>query len=75
MQTVTTIGLDIAKSVFRARTKRARHLGAQRLGKAHCYPHYELRVAKVERSYSRPEGRGSLDWPAGRHIADVQEKV
>lgn len=35
----------------------ARHLAAQRLGKERWYGHYELRVAKVERSYSGPEGR------------------
>ena len=33
------------------------HLGAQRLGKERWYAHYELRVAKVERAYSGPEGR------------------
>ncbi|MEQ1649328.1 MAG: antibiotic biosynthesis monooxygenase [Hyphomicrobiaceae bacterium] len=33
------------------------HLGAQRLGKERWYEHYELRVAKVERAYSGPEGR------------------
>jgi heme-degrading monooxygenase HmoA len=35
----------------------AQHLGAQRLGKERWYSHYVLRVAKVERSYSGPEGR------------------
>jgi hypothetical protein len=30
---------------------------AQRLGKERWYSHYELRVAKVERAYSGPEGR------------------
>ena len=35
----------------------ARHLVAQRLGKERWYSHYELRVAKVERDYSGPEGR------------------
>jgi heme-degrading monooxygenase HmoA len=35
----------------------AKHLGAQRLGKERWYSHYILRVAKVERSYSGPEGR------------------
>jgi heme-degrading monooxygenase HmoA len=34
-----------------------RHLEAQRLGKERWYSHYELRVAKVERAYSGPEGR------------------
>lgn len=35
----------------------ARHTIAQRLGKGRWYEHYELRVAKVERAYSGPEGR------------------
>ncbi|MEO8409480.1 MAG: antibiotic biosynthesis monooxygenase [Propionivibrio sp.] len=30
------------------------HLAAQELGKNMWYEHYELRVAKVERSYGRP---------------------
>ena len=33
------------------------HLSAQRLGRERWYSHYELRVAKVERAYSGPEGR------------------
>jgi heme-degrading monooxygenase HmoA len=35
----------------------ASHLAAQKLGKERWYDHYELRVAKVERAYSGPEGR------------------
>lgn len=35
----------------------AKHLLAQKLGKERWYQHYELRVAKVERAYSGPEGR------------------
>ncbi len=35
----------------------AQHLVAQKLGKELWYAHYELRVAKVERAYSGPEGR------------------
>lgn len=35
----------------------AKHLDAQARGKAEWYEHYELRVAKVERGYSGPEGR------------------
>lgn len=45
----------------------AEHLAAQRLGKEQWYSHYEVRVAKVERAYSGPEGRG----PAGAVAADV----
>jgi heme-degrading monooxygenase HmoA len=36
----------------------AKHLLAQKLGREKWYEHYELRVAKVERAYSGPEGRG-----------------
>lgn len=35
----------------------AKHLLAQKLGKERWYAHYELRVARVERAYSGPEGR------------------
>jgi heme-degrading monooxygenase HmoA len=33
------------------------HLAAQKLGRERWYDHYEVRVAKVERVYSGPEGR------------------
>jgi heme-degrading monooxygenase HmoA len=36
----------------------AEHLVAQRLGRERWYAHYGLRVARVERAYSGPEGRG-----------------
>jgi heme-degrading monooxygenase HmoA len=36
----------------------AEHLVAQRLGRERWYSHYELRIARVERAYSGPEGRG-----------------
>ncbi|KMW57310.1 hypothetical protein AIOL_002271 [Candidatus Rhodobacter oscarellae] len=35
----------------------AKHLVAQSMGKDKWYSHYTLRVAKVERQYSGPEGR------------------
>ena len=34
-----------------------KHLAAQNAGKARWYSHYELRIAKIERAYSGPEGR------------------
>ena len=37
--------------------KNAEHLGAQIMGIERWYAHYELRVAKIERAYSGPEGR------------------
>lgn len=33
------------------------HRAAQKLGKERWYAHYEVRVARVERSYSGPAGR------------------
>lgn len=36
----------------------AEHLVAQRLGRERWYAHYALRVARVERAYTGPEGRG-----------------
>lgn len=35
----------------------AKHLIAQNMGIERWYSHYELRVAKIERSYSGPNGR------------------
>lgn len=37
--------------------REAEHLQAQSRGKRQWYKHYELRVARVERAYSGPEGR------------------
>ncbi len=56
-------GLGITVSYFRDEDsirnwkEHARHLVAQRLGRERWYAHYELRVAKVERAYSGPQGR------------------
>jgi len=36
------------------------HIGAQKLGMARWYAHYHLRVAKIERAYSGPDGRKKL---------------
>ena len=36
----------------------AEHMLAQKLGRERWYSHYRLRVARVERAYSGPEGRG-----------------
>ncbi|WP_324752383.1 antibiotic biosynthesis monooxygenase [Roseovarius sp. Pro17] len=45
---------------IRAWKAQAQHLVAQKYGIDKWYTHYELRIAKVERAYSGPEGR-SLD--------------
>ena len=56
-------GLGITVSYWRddasiaAWKAEVRHLAGQRLGRERWYEHYELRVAKVERAYSGPEGR------------------
>jgi heme-degrading monooxygenase HmoA len=39
----------------------AQHLLAQKLGKERWYQHYALRVARVERAYTGPDGRLSSD--------------
>ena len=57
-------GLGITVAYFRdeasiaAWREHAEHLTAQRLGRQRWYSHYELRIARVERAYSGPEGRG-----------------
>jgi heme-degrading monooxygenase HmoA len=57
-------GLGITVAYFRdeasiaAWREHAEHLTAQRLGRLRWYSHYELRIARVERAYSGPEGRG-----------------
>jgi heme-degrading monooxygenase HmoA len=55
------LGITVAyftdEAAIRAWKQHAQHLGAQRLGKERWYSHYEIRVAKVERSYSGPQGR------------------
>lgn len=59
----TADGLGITVAYYRDEASIAawkddvRHLTAQRLGQERWYEHYELRVAKVERAYSGPEGR------------------
>jgi heme-degrading monooxygenase HmoA len=56
-------GFGITVSYWRDQTsiahwkRQTEHLIAQERGKRDWYQHYELRVAKVERAYSGPEGR------------------
>ena len=52
-----TVSYFIDEASIRAWKENARHLIAQQLGKERWYSHYKLRVAKVERAYSGPEGR------------------
>jgi heme-degrading monooxygenase HmoA len=57
-------GLGITVSYWRdeaslaAWREDAEHLVAQRLGRERWYAHYALRVTRVERAYTGPEGRG-----------------
>ena len=57
-------GLGITVAYFRDQASiaawrgHAEHLAAQRLGRERWYAHYKLRIARVERAYSGPEGRG-----------------
>ena len=58
-------GLGITVAYFTDETaihtwkQNSEHLVAQRLGKERWYSHYQLRVAKVERSYSGPRSSPS----------------
>ena len=58
-----TDGFGITVSYWKTETAiaqwrtHAEHLLAQERGKAQWYQHYVLRIAKVERCYSGPEGR------------------
>ena len=52
-----TVSYFESEAAIRAWKQNAQHLAAQRQGKADWYSHYEMRIAKVERSYSGPEGR------------------
>lgn len=55
------LGITVAyftdEAAIRAWKQNLDHHAAQKLGKKRWYTHYELRVAKVERAYSGPEGR------------------
>ena len=55
------LGITVAyftdEAAIRAWQQNVDHLAAQKLGRERWYAHYELRVAKVERAYSGPEGR------------------
>lgn len=52
-----TVSYWTDEASIRAWKAEAEHREAQSLGKSRWYRHYELRVAKVERSYRGPAGR------------------
>jgi heme-degrading monooxygenase HmoA len=45
------------EAAIHAWKQNAEHLAAQTKGKTDWYSHYQVRVAKIERSYSGPGGR------------------
>lgn len=45
------------EAAIRAWKDHETHARAQSIGRQRWYEHYEMRVAKVERAYSGPEGR------------------
>ena len=55
------LGITVAyftdEAAIRSWKQNAEHVAAQRLGIERWYSHYQIRVAKVERDYSGPEGR------------------
>lgn len=52
-----TVAYFADEGAIHAWKENSRHLVAQQLGKERWYSHYEVRVARVERAYSGPEGR------------------
>ena len=52
-----TVAYFVDEASIHAWKQDSQHLVAQRLGKERWYTHYELRVARVERAYSGPDGR------------------
>jgi heme-degrading monooxygenase HmoA len=61
VRSIDGLGITIAyfsdEAAINAWKRNVRHVEAQRIGKERWYAHYEVRVAKVERAYSGPEGR------------------
>ncbi|MGO9674746.1 MAG: antibiotic biosynthesis monooxygenase family protein [Methylocella sp.] len=55
------LGITVAyfadEASIRSWKQNVHHLAAQRLGKERWYSHYQVRVGRVERAYSGPEGR------------------
>lgn len=53
-----TVSYWTDEAEIRAWKAEVKHLAAQKAGRERWYVHYRLRVARVERAYSGPEGRG-----------------
>jgi heme-degrading monooxygenase HmoA len=58
-----TISYFASEADISAWKDHAEHLLAQRLGQTRWYEHYEIRVTKVERAYSGPQGRDLVAIP------------
>jgi heme-degrading monooxygenase HmoA len=52
-----TVSYWADEAAIRAWKSEARHAAGQWTGMTRWYEHYEVRIAKVERAYSGPEGR------------------
>jgi heme-degrading monooxygenase HmoA len=52
-----TVAYFVDEASIRAWKQNGQHLDAQRRGKESWYSHYQVRVARVERGYSGPDGR------------------
>lgn len=52
-----TVAYFVDEASIRAWKQNAQHHDAQRRGKERWYSHYQVRVARVERAYSGPQGR------------------
>ena len=55
-----TVSYWADEEAIRAWKAEARHMIAQKMGIEKWYAHFELRVARVERTYSGPQGRKAL---------------
>ncbi len=58
-----TVSYWADKASIAAWREDARHLVAQQLGRERWYSHYVLRVVRIERAYSGPEGREGAARP------------
>ena len=63
-----TVSYWQSEEAIRNWKQQAEHVAAQEEGIRNWYEHYELRVAKVERAYSKQiQGDGSIVW-GGEHV-------
>jgi hypothetical protein len=58
-----TVAYFTSEDAIREWKRNTEHLAAQRIGKERWYAHYQVRVAKVERTYCGPRHK-----PTGRSV-------